>query len=375
MLASLDHLESLLDPLPTSSTEVLAQTEKVLNELGLFEQRYRLMELEERKALRGGGGSSAWKDNLDDKGTEIWNRSTAAKGEIESMNQDHLMRMVAFREFPPLGGVTSRLPSLISRILQVRLVAFKVVLLGSMDPLTLEGMLHVTSHSSPPAQLNMYSTARCALLSLSTRAALSFTSISSLKVSEAQLRTNLLSAGADLISRIVLPSAPTTVPPSSTPASIKHLLDHYLVRIQVGAKEGIKTGDFGTCAWLIGKARELVGGGQLGGREIEKLASLCFQIGSELVGSDEQSGGNEENGSGDWDYAKRAAASIDWLLWGTQLVESRESKTAKSFTVSSIPLLVQLLVNKGPPRIGLHAQSSRSSVPCHFSSPIRLGES
>lgn len=83
----------------------------------------------------------------------------------------------------------------------------------------------------------------------------------------------------------------------------------------------------------MGKAKEIVSTGRLGGREVEELAFAAHEIGSALLRS--STSGGEAN----------SATAIIWLLEASDLLENRDEGFAKDMHVSrSILMLVMRIL-------------------------------
>lgn len=116
----------------------------------------------------------------------------------------------------------------------------------------------------------------------------------------------------------------------------------------------------------MGKAKEVVGGGRLGGREVEELAFAAYGIGSSLLRSSTSNGKDiGESNSG---------ASIVWLLEASDLLENREEGFAKDMHVSRLSDVADWYSSSFRSK-ALDTRMPRSSLSQLIASTIRLAES
>lgn len=83
----------------------------------------------------------------------------------------------------------------------------------------------------------------------------------------------------------------------------------------------------------MGKAKEVVSAGRLGGREVEELAFSAYEIGSTLLRSTTSTDGDDSVEQKD----SNAGAAIVWLLEASDLLENREEGFARDMHVSRLP--------------------------------------
>jgi len=111
-------------------------------ELATLDERLRTYEAAAASAAvptqpADGVASSGWKDELDSKGTQLWNRSTALKH--AHPDDESWLGVVAGRA-PLRPAQPCRLPPLtLLPLASVRLVAYRLIRLGAIEPLSSAG--------------------------------------------------------------------------------------------------------------------------------------------------------------------------------------------------------------------------------------------
>ena len=111
--------------------------------------------------------------------------------------------------------------------------------------------------------------------------------------------------------------------------SSRAVLSHYIARVRASAKDENWT----VARWVMGKAKEVVSAGRLGGREVEELAFSAYEIGSTLLRSTTSTDGDNSAEQKD----SNAGAAIVWLLEASDLLENREEGFARDMHVSRLP--------------------------------------
>ncbi|TNY23315.1 hypothetical protein DMC30DRAFT_46308 [Rhodotorula diobovata] len=210
-------------------------------ELATLDERLRTYEAAAASAAvptqpADGVASSGWKDELDSKGTQLWNRSTALKH--------------AHPDDESWLGVVAGL----------RLVAYRLIRLGAIEPLS--------------------SADRVSHLSLATKAATALLDAGRLSDAEP-----LMTECAKLVTALEQDAQP----PGNE--SVRHLLAYFCFRMRFS----LTTSKISLVSWAVNKAQTLLKASTVLWRDVEHLVHTLIHVASALVQSSPPSSDDELN--------------------------------------------------------------------------------
>ncbi|GAA5917135.1 hypothetical protein JCM5296_006593 [Sporobolomyces johnsonii] len=289
--AQLAYIHQLLQPpAPSASSATL------LSEFVTLSNRLTTLE----KALAGAVATDEKiKDELDAKGTMLWNRSTALKYAQEQ------------------GAAIGEPRAWHEVLAKLRHLSYRLIRAGAVEPLTDEEHL--------------------SLLTLSTK-----TSLAYLAAEQPDPAFSLLSEAAAYAE--ALRSSPS-LNPTFTSERAKALLAHYALRMRISFVKSIPA----IAGWLKDKADTLVKTEKLPWRQVEKLATTAYEIGFAM--SKQKRGADQlaaEDGAG-------ALDAIVWLKWALELLERGEGQAVRALQLATLKALALAFLNATPAKSQWHS--------------------
>ncbi|GAA5927429.1 hypothetical protein JCM1841_000470 [Sporobolomyces salmonicolor] len=292
--AQLAYVDQLLQP-PSpsaSSATLLSEFMTLSNRLTALERALAGAVTADESKIRG------YKDELDAKGVMLWNRSTALKYAREEGTANGERR--AWHE------VWAKL----------RHLSYRLIRAGTVEPLTDEEHL--------------------SLLSLSTK-----TSLAYLAAEQPDPAFSLLSEAAAYAEAL---RSSSSLNPIFTSERAKALLAHYAFRMRISFVKSIPA----IAGWLKDKADTLVKNEKLPWRQVERLATTAYEIGSVMLkqkkGADQLA---TEDGAGTSD-------AIVWLEWALELLERGEGQAVHALQLATLKALVLAFLNATPAKSQWH---------------------
>ncbi|GAA5891306.1 hypothetical protein JCM8208_002580 [Rhodotorula glutinis] len=243
---------------------------------------------------------AGWSDELDQKGTQLWNRSTALK-------HTHLVA--------EQGD-----PAWLAVVADLRLIAYRLIRLGTIEPL------------SPSDRLSH--------LSLATKAATASLAAQHLSSAEA-----VMSECAKLVTAIEQDSTRTS-------DGVKPLLAYYCFRMRYS----LATNKISLVSWAVNKAQALLKAASVPWRDIELLGYTLLEVASALL-QPSTTGTSSSDGDLGSDLAR------EWLQWAIELFEAAEGQDVRVMQVCALRLFAQAcLATKNDGEMAAKAEAALQQV-------------
>ncbi|GAA5876941.1 hypothetical protein JCM8547_006316 [Rhodosporidiobolus lusitaniae] len=266
----------------TSSSELLAELDTLHSRIHAFEASVSAASASEKDKAPG------WKDELDQAGTLLWNKSTAMRHGIEDGDKQQKQEELKL-------------------IAELRRAGYHLIRLGTLEPL------------SPDSHLS--------LLTLSTKTAAAFLSAGLVPTADALLRD-----AATHASHLPLKAS---VDPSFAKERGKALLAHYCSRIRTSMASGTSA----VASWVKDKAVDLVKADEMGWREIEKLAQTAYDVGVQQLRGTRTDAGTSNTLKDDLTEA------LDWLQLALELLERGEGNSVQAMQLTTLKALAQAYID------------------------------
>ncbi|GAA5922096.1 hypothetical protein JCM3775_003489 [Rhodotorula graminis] len=278
-----------------SSADSPAELDRELNTLA---DRLRTYE-----AAAGAGGDvdrvavAGWSDELDYKGTQLWNRSTALKH--AHLANEHVD------------------PAWLAVVADLRLVAYRLIRLGAIEP--------------------MSSSDRLSHLSLATKAA------------AASLAAQRLSSAEAAMTECAKLVAAVEQDPTRSSDGVKPLVDYYCFRMRFS----LATNKISLVSWAVSKAQALLKASSVQSRDVSRPSSLrllLFQPAEPVSEQIEHLGHTllevasallQPSASTALDGDLGSELAREWLQWAIELFEAVEGQDVRVMQICALRLFAQ----------------------------------
>ncbi|KPV73596.1 uncharacterized protein RHOBADRAFT_54798 [Rhodotorula graminis WP1] len=278
-----------------SSADSPAELDRELNTLA---DRLRTYE-----AAAGAGGDvdrvavAGWSDELDHKGTQLWNRSTALKH--AHLANEHVD------------------PAWLAVVADLRLVAYRLIRLGAIEPIS--------------------SSDRLSHLSLATKAA------------AASLAARRLSSAEAAMTECAKLVAAVEQDPTRSSDGVKPLVDYYCFRMRFS----LATNKISLVSWAVSKAQALLKASSVQSRDVSRPSSLRLLLlqPAEPVSEQIEHLGHtllevasallQPSASTALDGDLGSELAREWLQWAIELFEAVEGQDVRVMQICALRLFAQ----------------------------------
>ncbi|GAA6018563.1 hypothetical protein JCM8202_000559 [Rhodotorula sphaerocarpa] len=233
--------------------------------------------------------AALWKDQLDAKGTSLWNRSIGFKPAHGGEDTD-----------ADRSGVFAAM----------RVIAYQLICLGAIDTET---------PNVRQRQLSLASKTACAVLDAGQPV-----------------------QAESLITRTGEVATALAATDDKDPERVKALLEFYCCRIRIANARGMTP----VAHWLKDKATALLDAHEVSRREIEKLASTALNSALSLLKTADSARAGQER----HDAQDDTQASIDWLHLALEMAERGSDERNRALQVAVLKALAHALLLANPPR-------------------------
>ncbi|GAA5843074.1 hypothetical protein JCM9279_001851 [Rhodotorula babjevae] len=286
-----------------SSTDSPAELER---ELSALSDRLRTFESAAGAAAAGGDVERAgvvgvgWSDELDQKGTQLWNRSTALKH--AHLTDEHAD------------------PAWLAVVADLRLIAFRLIHIGAVEPVSYADRL---SH-----------------LSLAIKAAAAL--LAAQHLSSAEL---VMTECGKLVTAI-------EQDPTRSSDAVKPLLHYFCFRMRFS----LATSKISLVSWSVNKVQALLKASTVQWRDIEHLGHTLLEVASALLQPSTTTAPISEGGLG-------VELAREWLQWVIELLEAAEGQDVHVMQVCALRLFAQAcLATKDDGEMAAKAEAALQQV-------------